>query len=546
MQKHLIGKQILELEINSSKDAYAIQQKMSQLVQKELSPALNKLFDTLVDKNTMILLDSIEVDIGDINLENGDFNKIIDKIVLLLKETIEDKLKNIDSKKNIKKPFNRKQIQKFLNGDRNEFLNKKTSEVEQKYTNGSLYDKETNHIERRLPKEAINQPLRRYYFEAWLHWLGKGVLPSYVIPPENDWITSVLETLGLDIDAVTILEKKLKKSSVASQRLILQHSSQDLKSIVELYTGFSQASLLKVFDEIEQIFVRHKSIVQDSLLISFRELEIKIWKEIFEIVIFKRQKINTISIVKETINQLVLENVINGIQLQKIVKEEVQKKKSKDYATLIEIFDKDTIYEEVEDGAAIKDEIENRKDSLKEETVEEDIISNEELVSPQYFKNAGMVLLHPFLSHFFKKLNLIEGKDFINHVTRSKAVLLLHFLATGEEQPKEYDMVLSKFLCEMPTNIPLDHTLIITEKEKEESDALLQAVVEHWGALGGTSPDGLREGFLSREGKLEREQTGWKLYIEQKTLDILLDKLPWNISIIKLPWMKEMLKVEWR
>ena len=92
----------------------------------------------------------------------------------------------------------------------------------------------------------------------------------------------------------------------------------------------------------------------------------------------------------------------------------------------------------------------------------------------------------------------------------------------------------------------MDHTITITKEEKKEANNLLQAVIEHWGALGGTSPDGLREGFLTRQGKLEKEQTGWRLYVEQKTLDILLDRLPWNLSLIKLPWMKELLKVEWR
>jgi len=35
------------------------------------------------------------------------------------------------------------------------------------------------------------------------------------------------------------------------------------------------------------------------------------------------------------------------------------------------------------------------------------------------------------------------------------------------------------------------------------------------------------------------------LYIEEKTIDILLDKLPWNLSIIKLKWMDEILTVHW-
>jgi hypothetical protein len=92
----------------------------------------------------------------------------------------------------------------------------------------------------------------------------------------------------------------------------------------------------------------------------------------------------------------------------------------------------------------------------------------------------------------------------------------------------------------------LDHSIHISSAEQAEADHLLAAVIEHWGALGTASPDGLREGFLQREGKLEKRQSGWFLHIENKTLDILLDRLPWNLSLLKLPWMEEILKVEWR
>ena len=109
-----------------------------------------------------------------------------------------------------------------------------------------------------------------------------------------------------------------------------------------------------------------------------------------------------------------------------------------------------------------------------------------------------------------------------------------------------YQLILPKVLCGLPLNLPLDYSIQISPAEQAEADHLLSAVIEHWGALGSTSPGGLREGFLQREGKLEKRQSGWLLHIESKTLDILLDRLPWNLSLLKLPWMEEVLKVEWR
>lgn len=57
--------------------------------------------------------------------------------------------------------------------------------------------------------------------------------------------------------------------------------------------------------------------------------------------------------------------------------------------------------------------------------------------------------------------------------------------------------------------------------------SLLQTVIDYWEVLKSTSPDGLREGFLQRQGKLTRSgDRNWKLQVEQQAIDILLGSLP--------------------
>lgn len=162
-----------------------------------------------------------------------------------------------------------------------------------------------------------------------------------------------------------------------------------------------------------------------------------------------------------------------------------------------------------------------------------------------YVRNAGVVLLHPFLPPFFKTLGLVDAHDFVDEAARHKAVHLLHFLATGQTEAPEYELVLPRFLCGVPFEIPLERFPDITAAEQAEGEKLLMAAINHWNKLGNTSPGGLREGFLQRDGKLEKREAGWYLGVEQKTIDILLDFLPWNLSIIKLPWLPELLRVEW-
>jgi hypothetical protein len=158
---------------------------------------------------------------------------------------------------------------------------------------------------------------------------------------------------------------------------------------------------------------------------------------------------------------------------------------------------------------------------------------------------AGVVVVHTFLPEFFNKCGLIDNKEFIDNTARERAVQLLLYLASGETETPENDLLLPKFLCGVPFEQPINGEIILSELEKAESIHLLEAVIAHWSKLKKTSPDGLREGFLQRDGKLEKRPQGWYLNVEQKSIDILLDFLPWNLRIIKLPWMGEILRVEW-
>jgi hypothetical protein len=160
-----------------------------------------------------------------------------------------------------------------------------------------------------------------------------------------------------------------------------------------------------------------------------------------------------------------------------------------------------------------------------------------------YVENAGLVLLHPFLPRFFHGLGVAVEDRLLEP---QKALPLLHFLATGRTDVPEYELVLPKVLCGLPIETVVERSEPVTTSEQEEATALLEAVVQHWAALGNSSADALRGTFLFRPGKLIRRGAHeWLLQVEKLTVDILLDQLPWGLSMIKLPWMTDMLWVEW-
>ena len=162
-----------------------------------------------------------------------------------------------------------------------------------------------------------------------------------------------------------------------------------------------------------------------------------------------------------------------------------------------------------------------------------------------YIENSGLVLLNPFLIKLFENTGYVENKEWISKELQQRAIALTQYAITGKEEYPEFLLMLNKVICgyEITESLPFD--IKLSEFEKNEADDLLNSVIGHWSAVKNTSINGLRESFFIRKGKLFFDQNGWLLQVEVKTVDILLNKLPWGISMIKLPWMKEMLRVEW-
>lgn len=156
---------------------------------------------------------------------------------------------------------------------------------------------------------------------------------------------------------------------------------------------------------------------------------------------------------------------------------------------------------------------------------------------------AGLVLLHPFLPQFFRALGVADDTALTQP---DRALHQLHFLATGKTPAREHELVFAKILCGIPLDRPAEGHIELTDNETDEAVNLLNTVIRYWDALKGTSPDGLRESFLRRPGKLVSSvDGGWELHVEKQTHDILLRHLPWGIGMIQLPWMPVLLHVEW-
>lgn len=166
--------------------------------------------------------------------------------------------------------------------------------------------------------------------------------------------------------------------------------------------------------------------------------------------------------------------------------------------------------------------------------------------SSTYIANAGLVLLWPFFTTLFDRVGYLHDKAFTSPEAAARAVHLLQFLVTGDEDFPEHLLVLNKLLCGIERPQTLARIGPLTADEKATSEGMLGAALGQWEALKSTSIAGLRETFLQRPGKLVWSPDKVTLTVETKTVDILLDQCPWSLALIKLPWMALPLYVTWR
>lgn len=162
-----------------------------------------------------------------------------------------------------------------------------------------------------------------------------------------------------------------------------------------------------------------------------------------------------------------------------------------------------------------------------------------------FIQAAGLILLHPFLPELMGSTGIWTADAWSSPEAGFRGVKLLSYLSFGNIEEPEHQLLFHKLLMGMEMDVALEAVPPLTSEETTACEELLQAAVSHWKALGNVSPASLQEGYLQREGKLQRKDDGYYLQIEHKTLDVLLARLPWGYSTVKLPWMSKIIHTSW-
>ncbi len=382
------------------------------------------------------------------------------------------------------------------------------------------------------------------YIEAFFYFLEFGKIPWWF----QETFFEIKKLIPLLKDQTTINKFKLiLHSNTVRYRLIHQF---DDPFLLEICTAFSGKSLTKKNTLMIQKIASGKTDFWALLINGFLEQnEEKSIKEIraFTINSFKYKTILTGNEVTFIFNFFSLFNSLYGKELLEI--KLFARNEYKSYGVLFQK-EKSNIFflNKTQIAVALQKRgakflLEHNKPTSPYKKPKP-VTGKKENESEIYIENAGLILLHPFLKPFFEKINLFENNR-IKESNYDLAVQILYYLATNKEQAAEHQLIFEKYLCGIPAGFPLNKFVSIPQQIKTECDELLQAVLTHWKSLQSSSSILLQNEYLCRPGKLTLNNDKDILYIQRKTQDILLEKIPWNIHIIKLPWNKKLLYVEW-
>lgn len=200
---------------------------------------------------------------------------------------------------------------------------------------------------------------------------------------------------------------------------------------------------------------------------------------------------------------------------------------------------------EKEEAPATEKEVEEEKIAKEQKRRKMLLPPSKPIDEPLFIKNAGLVILSPYLPRYFDVLGLVKNKMWVSIEAQYKGVHLLQYLVNKQLQTPENELVLNKIICGLPVTAPVPLTVDFTDAELKFSESLLQGAINNWARLKTMSPDAMRNTFLIRTGRLVEEADRWKVSVDKGTLDVLLRTITWGFTFLRYPWFEKPIFVEW-
>lgn len=537
--QHIIREQYLDIELNGAEsDGLALQRRLTGICEHRLAPAIERVLDSFAPADGHLYIERLELDMGAMSLEY-----VEQKLSFAVAEKLEKWLRENIPAGELSSLFISKNVQ---------------CETEQHSINEAfIYFLKKGSLPWSFHLPA-GSTLEKAVFDSWRqitmsggHWISKDVmLRTLVAAPVRmrlvrQFTPSFLELLLSLLSPAT--------ARVMNLVLIALHvsavPSADLKSFERnlwntLYAHLAANDILSARSLVMEAWRAYALLPNKNYSIK-NALE-QYWPGVTNQPQAGARQIDITQTEYSNSSEKQIKTIPGTQKTLTSISQNNNAKKSLSAATTINL--SDALENQMPVSPAVKIFEINKSEVPVTKSMLQNFLNvqyaDEDIENGIYLENAGLIILHPFLPQLFTTLGISNDTVLMQP---DRALCLLHFLATGQKTAPEYELILPKILCNVPLEMPVESDVALTENEREEAVALLEAVIRHWEVLRNTSPDGLRGTFLLRPGKVSlRDDGDWLLQVEAQSFDILLDQLPWSISMVKLPWMEKILWVEWR
>jgi hypothetical protein len=517
--KHIIQKQVIELEMVQSLNRTDIQNRVSQIYRQEIVPLLDQMLSNKSTSSTLII-DRLEINIG--RIAAG-----------MLEQLLAKKISNA--------------LQESLN----------------KIKTPAIPETKV------IVKHAVDKQESHSNIELVIYFLQTGVFPWWA----QETTYALLEKAFLSVlnqnsaNFKTVFPALLQDDEVIT-RLVYTFSDVLLMQSAEQLTSISMATLMLQKEQLSTFFTSQLSVQQ---------LRAFWWLSVYQ-TIAGTSLPSEKDFLEKTINLFIhlaalksnRTDLLQFLQNDRTVAGILEKITSFTNSPLTTGKTEETLQKEKEEQTASSIINNIKVSSLRREHPEATKFSPDPLdplasinktdhqrtsgklqfndIDKIYILNAGLVLLWPFLHRFFQNMGLANDKTFTDENNTERACLLLQYLATGStEDLFEAQLPLNKLLCGIPLLHPLNMQWTISEEEKAIAENFLLAVIQNGGTgWKNLSINGLRQAYLNREGIISGRDGNWLLQIKRETYDILVDRLPWTVQVVKLSWMERLMFVEWQ
>lgn len=579
---------MLDVNVLENKNVYQVQSRVRDIYYDQLVPLLEAEFDRIAPDDRMIIIDRLEIDLGKIAIDALDhkirttFKKQLSEIVHPIREQVlsghvkgEVQLKtselSITWKEERSEASALNSLKIFLksgilpwNGWKENRILQQSHDIRSLIETcmESHFQELTSFLKERIAQRGVQQRVVQYFSSDEIN---KLLTSLYNIDLQGDKrkISNLTEELVRLLGRNKHLSEDQKKKIWWSAYVIMGSTSASskhswilipvLSGLMQVYAGFEPLSVKKIMDRLlekpgETLVLRDylkmlgvpvDKIVQmwSEVTVDFSEINEDETSEIFEACDdwFETRKnilntawsvIDSVEVWGESWSKL---TSLLRKQYSVITDEELK----------IIRMERDITRKDVEAVKLRKIEHlgneENGRSEL-EKALEEGIS----------IENGGLIILAGYLPFLFGHLGWLDNNGKLQEGTERKALSIMHYLVFGNEEVDESGLVLNKIILGIDINEPITNDYQLSEEEKSEAENLLENVLSKWEALGsGTSVRGLQVSFLQRSAIIYEREDHFLLRVERKTLDILLDRLPWSIGTIKLSWTQKLILTEW-